>query len=99
MYSLFLVRSRLLSVQFYGKELLVRLTECSVCTVSIYYFGVCFFFHFGFEGGNVVLIVSFPDHCLPFTFQIYIHYCNWFIKLDPKYINNIFSQNKSFNYI
>ena len=78
----------------FGKELLIRLAVCSLCTVSICYF-VVISFHFGFEGGNVVLIASVPDQCLPFTFQIYIHYCNWFIKLDPKYINTFCLKTKA----
>ena len=50
-----------------GKELLIRVTVCSVCiTTSIYYFLVVF--HFVFAGGTVVMIASVPGHCLPFIF-------------------------------
>ena len=50
----------------FGKDLLMRLTVCSLCIESI-----CTFSHgshFGFEDRNFVLIVPFPNHCLLFYF-------------------------------
>ena len=51
----------------FGKELLTRLTTCSLCTLTICYFS---YFPFWFESWIWVLIVSFPDHCLLLTFTI-----------------------------
>ena len=46
----------------FGKELLPRLTICSLCILTICNFG-------GFEGWIWVLIVSVPDLCMPFTYS------------------------------
>ena len=43
----------------FGKELLIRLTICSLCTVC-----TCIF---GFNGMILVLIAPVPGHCQPFT--------------------------------
>ena len=50
------------------KELLIRLTVCSLCIMSIFYFS-CFLF--GFEGGTVVLIVPVPVLTFYFLYQVY----------------------------
>ena len=48
----------------FGKDLLVWLTVCFHCIMSISNFD-CFLFCV--LGGTVVLIVSVPGHCLPFA--------------------------------
>ena len=40
-------------------------TVCSLCNLTYFKFS---YFHFGFEGGTLVLIALVPDHCLSFTF-------------------------------
>ena len=41
--------------------MLIRLTICSLWSMSFCYFGVS---HFGFRGGTVILIALVPGHCL-----------------------------------
>ena len=48
----------------FGKELLIRLTVCSLCIMSICYF----VFPILVSSGTVVLVVPVPDHCLSFTY-------------------------------
>ena len=50
----------------FWERLLIQLTICSLCIMSICYF---VFSHFGFEGGTVVLIVPVPVHYLPKAFS------------------------------
>ena len=50
----------------FRRQLLIRLTVCSIC-IFIYYI-----FCFGFEGGTFFLIASVPGHCLSFTFETVI---------------------------
>ena len=45
----------------FGKELLIRLTVCSLCIMSICKFGCS---HFGIADGTVILIVPVPVQCL-----------------------------------
>ena len=48
----------------FGRELLIRLTICSLCISTICYFS---YFPFGFEGWIWVLIASVPGLCIRFT--------------------------------
>ena len=57
----------------FGTELLIRLTECSLC----FYLLFLVVSHFDFEGGSVVLIAQFPGHCLHVTFFLIVH-CLYF---------------------
>ena len=51
----------------FWKELFIRLTANAFRKLlSVYVFS---YFPFGFEGKMWNLIVSVPDHCLPFYFQ------------------------------
>ena len=51
-----------------GKELFIRFTASAFCKLlSIYVFSC---FPFGFEGRVWGLIVSVPDHCLSFYFDV-----------------------------
>ena len=59
----------------YGKELLILLTVCSLCIMSIL---ILVIFHFGFEGETLpVLIAPVPCHCLPFYFCCRTHSVCW----------------------
>ena len=63
--KLYIVRFRFLSDQLFEKS-------CSFDLPYIF-FELCLFVglvvsHFDFEGGTLVLIASFPDYCIPFTF-------------------------------
>ena len=58
---------RQLNYHLSGKQLLIRFTARAIRKVlSIYVFS---YFPFGFEGRIWDLIVSVPDHCLPFYFS------------------------------
>ena len=46
-----------------GKGLLTRFTVCAFCKLSVF---VYISFPFDSEGRIWDLMVSFPDHCLPF---------------------------------
>ena len=50
----------------FGKELLARLTICSLCFMIICNFS---YFPFWFEGGIWVLIIPVPGHCILVTFM------------------------------
>ena len=49
----------------FGKELLTRLTTCSLFNLTICNF---IYFRLGFEGGIWVLIVPVPGHCIRVAF-------------------------------
>ena len=52
----------------FGKDLLTRLAICSLCILTICYFG---YFRFGFEGWIWILIASVPGLCIRFTSYLY----------------------------
>ena len=54
----------------FWKELLIRLTVCSLCIKTIC---ILFISHFGLEGETLVLIAPVPGHCLPFYFLFIYH--------------------------
>ena len=57
-----------LNFHLFGKELFIRFTASAFCKLpSIYVFS---YFPFGFEGRMWDLIVSVPDHCLSFYFEM-----------------------------
>ena len=51
---------------YFGKELLPRLTICTLCILTLCNFT---YFRFGFEGWIWVLIASVPDVGILFTFK------------------------------
>ena len=53
----------------FGKELLTRLTICSLCILTICNIKIVNS-RFGFEGGICVLIVPILGHCILVTFHI-----------------------------
>ena len=50
----------------FGRELLIRFTVCYLFILTVIV--ILVIYHFGFEGGTLVLIASVPGHCLSFTF-------------------------------
>ena len=64
----YFVNFRELNDHLFGKELFIRFTASAFRKLlSIYVFS---YFPFGFEGRMWDLIVSFPDRCLSFYFQL-----------------------------
>ena len=60
-----------LNDHLFGKELFIRFTASAFRKLpSIYVFS---YFPFGFEGRMWDLIVSVPDHCLSFYFEMLVY--------------------------
>ena len=80
-------------VTFFWKELLIRLT---ICSLFMGLFVVLVVSHLGFKGGNLVLITPVHVDCFPFTLYNYVFYigllhCNSYsiFRLDLKMIFNV----------
>ena len=59
---------------YFGKELFIRFTASAFGKLpSIYVFS---YFPFGFEGRMWDLIVSVPDHCLTFYYDVSVEQLN-----------------------
>ena len=67
----FLILFRVLSGHLLGKKLLIRLTICSFCILTICNFS---YFPLGFEGWICALIASVPVLCIPFRILLKITY-------------------------
>ena len=64
----YFVNFRLLNDHLFGKELFILFAASAFRKLSLIY--VFSYFPFGFEGRIWDLIVSVPDHCLSFYFDI-----------------------------
>ena len=58
--------------------LLIPLTVCSFCSMSICNVGC---FPFGFEGATMVLMAPVPGNCLPFTFDLVNSHGVWYKRI------------------
>ena len=66
----YFVNFRQLNDHVFGKELFIRFAASAFRKLPSVY--VLSYFPFGFDGRMWDLIVSVPDHCLSFYFQIWI---------------------------
>ena len=69
----YFVNFRKLNDHLFGKELFIRFTASAFRKLSSIY--VFSYFPFGFEGRMWNLIVSVPDHCLSFYFELDLYTC------------------------
>ena len=66
--------------------MLIRLTICSLCILTICNIVIS---RFGFKGWIWVLTASVPDFCIPFTFQYQIKVILFIIYFGGNYVNFI----------